>query len=65
MSYNLEERKQRMFSELDAIEEDIKILKERIPKYREDILKVQSKEEAVEFDKTHDLEKGLKAIQLF
>ena len=65
MSYNLDERKREMLSNFDRLERDIEILRERIPKYKEDILKVQSKEEAAEFDKTHDLEEGLKIIRLF
>lgn len=65
MSYNLEERKQSALNGLKDLEEDIKILSERILKYKEDIVKVQSKEEADEFDKTHDLEEGLKFIRLF
>lgn len=58
-------RKQRMLVELLQIREECEILIERTHTFREDLLKVKTEEDALEFDRTHDLEEGLKHITLF
>lgn len=50
---------------LYKVEQEAKLLLERIPAYREDALKVKTMEDAVAFNKTHDLEEGLKHIRIF
>lgn len=54
-----------MLVDLDKIEQECKLLLERIPAYREDLLKVKTEEEAKVFDETHDLEAGFKIVTLF
>ena len=62
---DIEKRKIRMLDELREIREECEILIDRTHSYREDLLKVNTEEEAVKFDETHDLEAGLKHICLF
>ena len=63
MNFNV--RKEAILVDLLRLEEEAKLLLERIPAWREDLLKVKTEEEALEFDKTHDLEEGLNIIRLF
>lgn len=62
---NIDVRKQQMLVELQQIRAECEILIERTYAYREDLLKVKTVEEAQEFDRTHDLEEGLRYISLF
>lgn len=62
---NIEQRKVDMFAVLAEVESDIETLKKNIAKAREDLSKVQTEAEAKEFDQSHDLEEGLKHIELF
>ena len=62
---SVEERKQRVLFDLIRVENEAKYLLERIASFREDLLKVKTEEEALEFDRTHDLETGLDIIRLF
>lgn len=62
---NIDVKKQAMLVDLLRLSEEAKLLLERIPVYREELLKVETEEEALEFDKTHDLEEGLNIIRLF
>lgn len=57
-------RKQDMLVQLKRIREECKLLIERTYTYREDLLKVNTEEEAQEFDRTHNLEEGLIYIRL-
>lgn len=61
---NVDVRKQQMLVELKQIREECEILIERTHAYREDLLKVKTEEEAKEFDRTHNLEEGLRHISL-
>lgn len=62
---DIDVRKQQMLVELLQVREECKILIERTNIFREDLLKVKTEEDALEFDRTHDLEEGLKHIRLF
>lgn len=62
---NIDVKKQAMLVDLLRLSEEAKLLLERIPVYREELLKVETEEEALELDKTHDLEEGLNIIRLF
>ena len=62
---NIDIRKNEMLVELKEIREECEILIDRTHSYREDLLKVNTEEEACKFDETHDLEAGLKHICLF
>ena len=62
---NIDIRKQQMLVELAQVRNECEILIERTYAYREDLLRVKTEEEAIEFDKTHDLEEGLRHIILF
>ena len=62
---NIEQRKVEMFAVLAEVEADIETLKKNIASAREDLPKVQTKAEAKAFDRSHDLEEGLKHIELF
>ena len=62
---NIDIRKNEMLVELKEIREECEILIRRTISYEKDLLKVNTEEEAVKFDETHDLEAGLKHICLF
>lgn len=62
---DIDVRKQQMLVELQQIRAECEIIIERTYAYREDLLKVKTAEEAQEFDRTHDLEEGLRRISLF
>lgn len=62
---NIEQRKVEMFAVLAEVETDIETLKKNIARAREDLPKVQTEVEAKVFDQSHDLEEGLKHIELF
>lgn len=62
---NVEERKKKMFDELAELEKEAKILLERIRAFSIDLDAVHTAEEAVEFDRTHNLEEGFRHIELF
>ena len=58
----LEQRKQQLINQLDDVERDCKTLLGRTAKFYIDLLAVRTEEEAKEFDRTHDLEDGLRII---
>lgn len=62
---NIEIKKQELLVTLKQLREECEILIERTYAFREDLLKVKTEEEAQEFDRTHDLEEGLRHISLF
>ena len=62
---NIDLRKNEMLLQLQKLRRECEILIERTYTYREDLLKVNTEEEAKKFDETHDLEEGLETIRLF
>lgn len=61
---NVEQKKQELLVVLEQVEEECRILLERIPAYKEDLQKVKTIEDALLFDQTHDIESGLKYIEV-
>lgn len=60
---NIDARKQEMLNDLYTLENECKILLDRIPKVREDLLKIQTEEDAAKFDKSIDsLSEGVEHI---
>lgn len=62
---NIDIRKHEMLVQLQAVRKECETLIERTHAFQEDLLKVKTEEEAIEFDRTHDLEEGLEIIRLF
>lgn len=62
---NIEKEKQRMLSELDAVENDMNTLKANIEKIRKALEKVQTEDDAMAFDAEYDIEEGLEHITIF
>ena len=60
---NIDVRKQEILNDLYTLENECKILLDRIPKVREDLLKVKTEEDATQFDKNIDsLSEGVEHI---
>ena len=51
---NIDVRKQEILNDLYTLENECKILLDRIPKVREDLLKVQTEEDIAQFDENVD-----------
>lgn len=51
---NIDVRKQEILNDLYTLENECKILLDRIPKVREDLLKVKTEEDVTQFDKSID-----------
>ena len=51
---NVDVRKQEILNNLYTLENECKILLDRIPKIREDLLKVKTEEDAAQFDENID-----------
>lgn len=51
---NIDTRKQEILNNLYMFENECKILIDRLPKVREDLLKVKTEEDAIQFDKNID-----------
>lgn len=51
---NIDVRKQEILNNLYMLENECKILLDRIPKVREDLLKVKTEEDAVQFNENID-----------
>lgn len=51
---NIDIRKQEILNDLYTLENECKILIDRIPNVREDLLKVKTEEDAAQFDKNLD-----------
>lgn len=62
---NIDIKKQELLVALAQVRGECEILIERTIVFREDLLKVKTEEDAKEFDRTHDLEDGLRHIRLF
>lgn len=65
MSMTVKEAKARILTELDELESDAVILIERIKTVREGITDIEDMEELKCFTTEHDIEEGLKHIELF
>ena len=65
MSMTVEEAKIKILTSLDELESDIAILTERIKTVREGVSKIEDIEELKRFTEGHDIEEGLKHIELF
>lgn len=61
---NIEKRKKELFYLLTEVEQDISRLNKNIARAREDLQEVQTEDDARAFDKSCDLEIGLKHITL-
>lgn len=51
---NIDARKKEILNNLYTLENECKILLDRIPKVREDLLKVKTEEDTVQFDENID-----------
>lgn len=60
----IEKGKTEIYAILAELDDDIEILRKNVAKARSDLEKVQTMGDAEKFDECHDLEKGLKHIQL-
>jgi ribosomal protein L29 len=62
---DIEKKKAELFAILAELDAEIQTLSDRIAKAREDLANVYTVDDTKRFDENHDLEKGLKHIQLF
>lgn len=62
---DIEKRKEEMRVILAELERDIETLQANISKLREDMDSVNAETDLAAFDKAHDLEYGLKHIELY
>lgn len=62
---DIEKKRAELLAILSELDAEIQILSDRITKAREDLANVYTVDDAKRFDESHDLEKGLKHIQLF
>lgn len=62
---DIEKRKERLYTFLADLEQDMKILQDNILKIKEDLKDINSEEELRMFADEVDLECGLKHIELF
>lgn len=62
---DIEKKKAELFAILTELDAEIQTLSDRIAKAREDLANVYTVDDTKRFDENHDLEKGLKHIQLF
>lgn len=65
MEIDVNAAKRMILISLAELEEDCKILLERVDQYRRDLQNVQSEEDAIRFDSSHDIEAGLHRVRLF
>lgn len=62
---DIEKRNRELHVILDEIEQDIETLQANISKLREDMDSVNTETDLAAFDEQHDLERGLKHIELY
>lgn len=62
---DIEKKKTEIFASLMELEADIKTLSDRIAKTYEDLANVHTMDDAKAFNESHNLEEGLKHIELF
>ena len=62
---NIDARKQEILNNLYILENECKIVLDRLPKIREELLKVKTEEDAIQFDENFDsLFEGLNLLLL-
>ena len=62
---NIDARKQEILNNLYMLENECKIVLDRLPKIREELLKVKTEEDAIQFDENFDsLFEGLNLLLL-
>lgn len=62
---DIEKKKAELFAILAELDAEIQTLSDRVTKARKDLANVYTVDDAKRFDENHELEKGLKHIQLF
>ena len=62
---DVEKKRDELLSILEELDAELQTLSDRIAKARKDLANVHTADDAKKFDENHDLEKGLKHIQLF
>lgn len=62
---DVEKRRDELLSILEELDAELQTLSDHVAKAREDLADVHTVDDAKRFDESHDLEKGLKLIQLF
>lgn len=62
---DVKKRKKELHVILAELERDIETLQENISKLREDMDEVNTETDLAAFDEAHDLERGLKHIELY
>lgn len=62
---DVEKRKKELHAILAELERDIETLQANISKLREDMDEVNTETDLAAFDEAHDLERGLKHIELY
>lgn len=62
---DVEKKRDELLSILEELDAELQTLSDRVAKAREDLANVHTEDDAKRFDENHDLEKGLKHIQLF
>ena len=62
---DVEKRKKELHAILAELERDIETLQVNISKIREDMDSVNTETDLAAFDEAHDLERGLKHIELY
>ena len=62
---DVEKKRDELLAILAELDAEIQTLSDRIANAREDLANVHTADDAKRFDESHDLEKGLKHIQLF
>lgn len=62
---DIEKKKAELFAIFAELDAEIQTLSARVTKMREDLANVYTVDDVKRFDENHDLEKGLKYIQLF
>lgn len=62
---DVEKRKKELHAILAELERDIETLQVNISKIREDMNEVNTETDLAAFDEAHDLERGLKHIELY
>lgn len=62
---DVEKKKEELHALLAELEQDIETLQANISKFLEDMDEVNAETDLAAFDETHDLERGLKHIELY
>lgn len=62
---DVEKKRDELLAILEELDAEIQTLSGRVAKARKDLANVHTADDAKRFDESHDLENGLKHIQLF